>query len=490
LNTAPSTDSRLASLPARLPPPDIDPSDLDLDALKVIARLRRHGYAAYLVGGCVRDLMVGAHPKDYDVATSAHPDEIRAIFRHQCRLIGRRFRLAHIAFPGGRFVEVATFRATPVQATEEASTEETTDLLVTDDNQYGTAEEDALRRDFTVNGLFYDVVPGRTLDYVGGREDLAARRIRTIGDADIRLREDPVRGLRAARIAAKLGFSLDPALRTAMQRHADELPRCAPARVLDETLKLLRSGAAATALGLLRETGLLRVLLPPVDAVLEAGDDALRTSFGRRLEALDALVKEGAAVTEAVMLGAVLSFLPLAPEEDDEPAAEVSPRRRGPRVPTADEVLARMAQNARLPRRIADRTRAILAAQGSFFASPKRKRRRGGSGAGIIKAPHFDEALLLLELEVRSTGEHADVLAKWRLKAAEEAAREAGEELGGPAAAASADDEGPVETPQAEASPDAPAGDAPAKKKRRRRGGRGRKKAAEAGPGDGGSTPD
>ena len=519
LNIAPSSDPRLTALPARLPPPDIDPGDLDLDALKVIARLRRHGYEAYLVGGCVRDLMVGAHPKDYDVATSAHPEEIRAIFRHQCRLIGRRFRLAHVFFPAGRFVEVATFRATPVQATEETSTEETTDLLVTDDNQFGTAEEDALRRDFTVNGLFYDVVPGRTIDYVGGREDLAARRIRTIGDADIRLREDPVRGLRAARIAAKLGFSLDDDLRAAMLRHADELPRCAPARVLDETLKLLRSGAAAQALATLRETGLLRVLLPPVDAVLAAGDETLRGSFQRRLVALDALVAEGAAVTEAVMLGAVLSFLPREPDEasEDEDATVKPVRGKGARVPTSDEVLARMAQNARLPRRIADRTRAILSAQGSFFAAPKRKRRRGGSGAGLVRAPHFEEALLLLELDVRATGLHRDVLEKWRLKAAEDSSREAGEETEGAAVAAidagtsgsvgdgsGADGSGAdgsvgdgsvadgsvadAIVASAEGGAEATA-EAPARKKRRRRGGRGRKKGtADGTPGEGTPT--
>src|SRR5690606_17514971 len=181
---------------------DIPVERLDPDALGVIHRLRSFGHQAYLVGGCVRDLLLGRQPKDFDVATSAHPGEIRAIFRN-CRLIGRRFRLAHVYFPGGKVIETATFRTNPNGESESE------DLLITRDNAFGTVEEDARRRDFTVNGLFYDVVLGKVLDYVGGRADLERRLLRTIGDPDVRIQEDPVRLLRAVRFAAKLGFEIE-----------------------------------------------------------------------------------------------------------------------------------------------------------------------------------------------------------------------------------------------------------------------------------------
>ncbi len=407
-------DERVSSLPPRLPPPDIDPDRLEVESLKVVARLRRKGYVAYLVGGCVRDLLVGARPKDYDVATSAHPEEIRALFRHS-RLIGRRFRLAHVYFPGGRLVEVATFRATPVQATDEEG-EPTGDLLVTDDNHFGTAEEDARRRDFTINALFYDVVPGKVLDYVGGLEDLAAKVVRTIGDPEIRLREDPVRGLRAARIAAKLGFRLGDETFQAMLRHSRELPRCAPARVLEETLKLLRSGASREAFRILREARILPVLLAPVAQTLEKGGAAAQERFFSRLGALDAEVGAGKPVTDAVMLATLLAFLPLhhdpraAPEgagfDEVEGAAAHS-------LPSADKVLGQMSQAARLPRRIAERARMILAIQRLLQQGP---RRRTG---GFVRTPQFPEALQLLEIEARASGQHTDLVARWRERVAE-----------------------------------------------------------------------
>src|SRR5512146_1560530 len=182
-------------------PPEIPPERLDGDALKVIARLRHMHHQAYLVGGCVRDLLLGATPKDFDVATNAHPGEVRAVFRN-CRLIGRRFRLAHVYFRGGKVIEVATFRKNPTELAEDGADEDA-DLLITRDNVFGTAEEDAVRRDFTVNGLFYDVGSGEVIDYVGGRQDLEDRRIATIGDPEVRMREDPVRALRAVRFAAR-----------------------------------------------------------------------------------------------------------------------------------------------------------------------------------------------------------------------------------------------------------------------------------------------
>src|SRR5215468_4678945 len=175
--------------------PDIEPLKLDPDALKVVNRLLQYGHQAYLVGGCVRDLLAGRTPKDFDVATSAVPSEVRGIFRN-CRLIGRRFRLAHVYFKGGKIVEVSTFRANPSELEDPAEPgsegEEKDDLLISDDNVFGTAEQDARRRDFTINGLFYDVAEGQVIDFVGGLRDLRLRDVRTIGDPEIRMREDPV----------------------------------------------------------------------------------------------------------------------------------------------------------------------------------------------------------------------------------------------------------------------------------------------------------
>ncbi|HUL58494.1 MAG TPA: poly(A) polymerase, partial [Anaeromyxobacteraceae bacterium] len=235
--------------------PEIAVERLDPDALKVIYRLRHVGHSAYFVGGCVRDLLLDAKPKDFDVATDAHPGEVRAVFRN-CRLIGRRFRLAHVYFRGGKVVEVATFRKNPTDVADDLASD-AGDLLITRDNVFGTAEEDAVRRDFTVNGLFYDVATGEVIDYVGGRADLEARRIATIGDPEIRMREDPVRALRAVRFASRLGFTIAPDTFEAMRRHAGELARCAPARVLEETFKLLRCGGSARAFELLRASGAL-----------------------------------------------------------------------------------------------------------------------------------------------------------------------------------------------------------------------------------------
>src|SRR5690348_8469631 len=193
---------------------------IDPDAIKVVRRLRRHQHTAYLVGGCVRDLLLARTPKDFDIATSATPDEIKDLFRN-CRIIGRRFRLAHIFF-GSKIIETSTFRANPREAIE-GEEEENGELLIRRDNVFGSAEEDARRRDFTINGLFYDPESGNVIDYVAGLADLEQRVVRTIGDPDIRFREDPVRILRAVKFAARLGFSIEPATYAAMLAHRGEI---------------------------------------------------------------------------------------------------------------------------------------------------------------------------------------------------------------------------------------------------------------------------
>jgi poly(A) polymerase len=242
----------------------IDPTAIDPDAAKVIKHLRRYDHAAYLVGGCVRDLMLGRKPKDFDVVTSATPNDVKRLFRN-CRIIGRRFRLAHIFF-GPKIIETSTFRANPREIEEEEGGEtaetESGDLLIRRDNVFGTPEQDARRRDFTINGLFYDLESKQVIDYVNGTPDLEARVVRTIGDPDIRFREDPIRILRAVKFAARCDLTIEPETYRRMMEHRLEIAKCAQARVSEEFYRLLRAGAAKRSMELLLETELLDILAP------------------------------------------------------------------------------------------------------------------------------------------------------------------------------------------------------------------------------------
>ncbi len=233
----------------------------------MLYRLRTSGYKAYLVGGSVRDLLLSRVPKDFDIGTDAHPPALRKLFRN-CRMIGRRFRLAHILFANGKVVEVATFRARPDPAAAAGGAE----LLQTSDNTFGTPREDALRRDFTINGLFYDISDFSVIDYVGGLEDLEAGLVRTIGDPDIRFQEDPVRMMRAVEFASRLGFAITPDAYEAILRHRKEIVKSAPPRVTEELAQALRGGHALPTLLLMREVGLLDALLPELASVLRELD--------------------------------------------------------------------------------------------------------------------------------------------------------------------------------------------------------------------------
>ena len=396
---------------------EIAPSLLDPDALKVIGRLRQHGHEAYLVGGCVRDLLLGQKPKDFDVATSAHPGEVRTIFRNS-RLIGRRFRLAHIYFKGPKVIEVSTFRANPIEVEEappvehleqDGDSDETAraeaDLLITEDNVFGSAEQDARRRDFTINGLFYDVAAGRVIDYVRGRRDLQEQWIRTIGDPEIRIREDPVRILRAVRFACRLHFEIEPCTYAAMEGAVEDLPRCAPPRVLEETFRLLRGGIAQPSLKLLRALGALKLLMPAVDDFLEKHGKDGEVLFDAFAAAADRRILAGEHLDDAVLLGALL--LPIS-RATSEPAAEAA---SGPRLAQAiEQLLTQFVRSARLPRRIAERTRAILLAQAVLSG----ERRRRGSLARFRRQPIFNEALALFGISVEATGQHQQTLEAWK----------------------------------------------------------------------------
>lgn len=403
---------------------------LDQDALRVISRLERQGYQAYLVGGCVRDLLIGRHPKDYDCATSAHPRQIKRLFRNG-RIIGRRFKLVHIYY-GSHIIETATFRRDPgprdaeieteienetdhaeIDAEERAEIEETRldDLLITEDNEFGTAEEDARRRDFTVNGLFLDPTKRVIIDYVGGLDDLERRVLRTIGDPASRLAEDPVRILRAIKFATRLDFRIDDATWDAMCALAPRLSRSAPPRVLEEIMRLMRSGSALGAFRMLRACGALAVILPAIDRYLgpkEDADAAKRAeTFWRLLEALDADVHQGYVPTSAVCIA--LLYLRIIEREADPATRELKGPAPDLTIVTA-EVLEPVALATRLPRRDVARARRIILQQRRFTqASTKRFR-----PLLFMRSEEFPEALELFRLRVAARGQGWDIYEGWK----------------------------------------------------------------------------
>src|SRR6478609_1595564 len=283
--------------------------DIDPDALKVLYRLHESGYIAYLVGGSVRDLLLSRRPKDFDIGTSAHPYQVKKLFRN-CWIIGRRFRLAHVKF-GQKVIEVATFRRQVAPGEEVVQdgvpapdpTTSEGQHLIHRDNTFGTPEEDAFRRDFTINALFYDIATFSIIDYVGGLEDIAARLVRSIGDPDVRLREDPVRMLRAIALASRLDFAIEPSLLQSIRTHRHEIAKSALPRLLEEYYKILRAGSAEKTFRMLAEVGLLE----PVSSELHHGAD---DDLWRSLAALDAYRRQFEStpetLTNPILLGSLL----------------------------------------------------------------------------------------------------------------------------------------------------------------------------------------
>jgi hypothetical protein len=300
------------------PEHNLSRKNIDPDALKVLYRLKNNGFVAYLVGGGVRDLLLERQPKDFDIGTSAHPQQVRKLFRN-CFIVGRRFRLAHVRF-GRKVVEVSTFR--------KAAEPEGGDTLIRRDNTFGTPEEDAFRRDFTVNALFYDIANFSVIDWVHGIEDLIDRVIRTIGDPAVRFREDPVRMLRAVALAARLDFTIDPDTAEALRFLRGEIVRSSSARILEEFYKILRQGRSRRTFEMLHEYGLLAYILPEADHAISRGKDALVASLAR----LDAHRQAGLAspdqLTNALVMGSLL--VPLGVPLRRVAAAAPPPRRARP----------------------------------------------------------------------------------------------------------------------------------------------------------------
>ncbi|MGH8150658.1 MAG: polynucleotide adenylyltransferase PcnB [Steroidobacteraceae bacterium] len=399
----------------------ISRSGISPNALRVLYRLREGGFQAFLVGGCVRDLLLGIEPKDFDVATDALPEEVRKLFRN-CRLVGRRFRLAHVFFQR-ETIEVATFRAAsaPSQAEEpipdadpeegeapeidepldvipveepdgsERSVDETGRILR--DNVYGTIDADVWRRDFTANALYYNIADFSLWDYVGGAEDIASRTLKLIGDPETRFREDPVRMLRAVRFEARLGFELETGTAAPIARLGSLLSGVPSARLFDETLKLLLTGHGARSFETLRRRGLLAALLPTVEGYLSSHPGSLvEKLLMQGLANTDARVTDGKPVTPTFLL-ALLLYGPIAQ------AIEATPPERWHDLATildaCDHAVRQAQADIAIPRRFS------LGVREMFAMQPRLEHPRGRRALKLLTHPRFRAAfdLLLLRAE-------------------------------------------------------------------------------------------
>jgi poly(A) polymerase len=361
-----------------------DPSRVDLDAQKVVRRLVRSGWEGYLVGGCVRDLLLGRRPKDFDVATSARPEDVRGVFRNS-RIIGRRFRLAHVFFGGAKVIEVATFRRSPVidadplEANGDGAPE--VDLFIRNDNAFGEAHEDAVRRDFTINALFYDLEQNQIIDWVGGMQDIERRVVRTIGDPETRFREDPIRILRAIKFAARLDLGIDPDVYDAMVATRATLARAARPRLFEEILRLLRGGGSHRSFWIAWEAGVLAVLLPELAAYLDDEQgEGTASRVWRLLGEIDRRTNERGKPLDDIVL---ITLLLLEPMKE---ACEGERDRISAAFAFLDPVIERLA----VPRRIADAVRRIVAVL---------PRLTSGRASRFARTSLHDMAMEIVEIE-------------------------------------------------------------------------------------------
>ena len=383
---------RLSDADTTIDPSEIDDGLISLNARKVIRRLNEAGFQAYLVGGGVRDLLLGLTPKDFDVATNALPDEVRELFRNS-RTIGKRFRIVHVRF-GREIIEVATFRAA-------AEPEQADSGLILSDNEYGTLKEDVERRDFTVNALYYDPEAGVLHDEVGGLEDLKARRLRLLGDPEARYREDPVRMLRAVRFAAKLSFEFDPATEQPIRQLAHLIQEIPPARLFEETLKLFMNGSGVECFERFREYELFDWMFPSARQCAE--DPQSLRLMELALASTDRRIGEDKSVTPAFVFAAFLW-----PPFVDEKAQLVANGMTGSDASheAANNVVAEQQSVISIPRRFTGMMRDIWQLQ---FRLPNRSGKRAAALAAHRRFRAAYDFLILRE----DAGEELDGLGQW-----------------------------------------------------------------------------
>ncbi|TWI12536.1 poly(A) polymerase [Lysobacter ruishenii] len=440
------TDKTPAVSPRSIPRDqhNVSRKDVSPNALRVLYRLREAGFGAYLVGGAVRDLLVGGHPKDFDVATDATPEQVKQLFRN-CRLIGRRFRLAHVVF-GREIIEVATFRSNADDGSGDREVHDDGRLLR--DNVYGTIEEDAVRRDFTANALYYAIEDFSVRDYVGGFEDVRNKVLRLIGDPETRYREDPVRMLRAVRLAAKLDFEIERDTATPIPALAPLLREAAPARLFEECLKLFLSGHAVASFERLEQHGLLSALFPESAAALKANrSGALRRMVLAGLRNTDQRVANDEPVSPAFLFALLLwpAYCRALMQLQAQGMHAVEAERRA-----ADRVTVHQLDTIALPRRFSLPMQEIWLLQGRFSQRQRKRVFR------LLAHPRFRAAFDFLTLRLSASDEHAADVAFWR-----EAQAQPGDALAAQLEAHPAQDDADGE------------GRAPRKRRRRRRNGGG-----------------
>ncbi len=396
-------------LPVIVPRADhpISRAQISPSSLKVLYRLKDAGYQAFLVGGAVRDLLLGLTPKDFDIATNAHPEQVKQLFRN-CRLIGRRFHLAHVRF-GMEIVEVATFRAAHTQIDDDNSVDETGHRVldaggrILRDNLYGTIEEDVWRRDFTANGLYYNIEDFSIWDYVGGVADAKARVLRLIGDPETRYREDPVRMLRAMRFAAKLDFTLHPATAAPIAGLARMLDSVPPARLFDEVLKMFFSGSALKSFDMLDSYGLLAHLFPELAAVLADPENKSAAQLVRLgLEGTDQRISADKPVTPTFLF-AVLMWPAIQARLNQQSATmtEIQALQAA-----CDTVTLRQQSRVAIPKRFTLPMRELVGLQ------PRFEKRDGKRALRLLEHPRFRAAYDFLLLRA-AAGEVDPSLAEW-----------------------------------------------------------------------------
>lgn len=379
-------------------------SRINEHAIKVLNRLHEAGFRACLVGGGVRDLLLGITPKDFDVATDATPEEVKALFR-SARLIGRRFRLAHVRF-GREIIEVATFRAPHEEASQEAEALIEENGRILRDNVYGSLEQDVWRRDFTVNSLYFDIADKSIIDYTGGVADLRERVLRLIGNPEQRYREDPVRMLRAIRFAAKLDFAIDAQSEHVIHELAPLIADTSPARLFEEFLKLMHGGVALNTFDLLRQYGLFEHVFPETEAALRADETGGFTAFVRRaLQNTDERVLQDKPVNPAFLV-AVLLWQPLqwryASKLEEGLPPYIALHQAG------NEVISHQLRWVTIPRRFSTQVREIWELQQRF------KRATAGKRAHRLKEhPRFRAAYDFLCLRAQAGEQELADLCEW-----------------------------------------------------------------------------
>ncbi|MCK5001734.1 MAG: polynucleotide adenylyltransferase PcnB [Gammaproteobacteria bacterium] len=375
----------------------ISRKNIDESALKVLYRLNKAGYEAYLVGGAVRDLLLGKRPKDFDVATDATPEQVKELFRN-CRLIGRRFRLAHIHF-GRHIIEVATFRG---HHGESQSGHQDESGRILRDNVYGDLEQDVWRRDFTVNALYYNVADFSVVDFVGGFEDVMQKRLRLIGDPDDRYREDPVRMIRAIRFSAKLGFSIDESCQYFIRDQGVILRDVPAARLYEEVLKLFHSGHAIESFRGLREYYLLEHLFPEASDALNGNEVALKF-LQLAMQSTDERIHQNKPVTPAFLFAALLwAPLQLRTEKrlsNGEPHSLALQK-------SASAMVSEQVRHVSIPKRFTTVMRDIWALQSRFSY------RQGKRAASVFEHPKFRAGYDFLCLRAKA-GEISDEDCRW-----------------------------------------------------------------------------